>query len=204
MLWFVVKNSPVKNFWTCANFWKCYDLWRNPYFEQQMLETWMWYYENLNLCKLNVTLKKEYIAYLFHQCWPNANGKLTLSSSKPTNRSSIHPSIKHFWTPYFIVRTIYQSELKWKLFVYVQKWVLPNISISPNFDFYTTFCISKIKTYMLRLKVLSGTSWKIFCRIRSNNVWKMDIPVSAIKMCASSVGNPQTAGLGWIDDKISN
>lgn len=33
---------------------------------------------------------------------------------------------------------------------------------------------------------------------------KEDVPVSAIKSCASSVGNPQTAGLGWRDDKISN
>jgi hypothetical protein len=32
----------------------------------------------------------------------------------------------------------------------------------------------------------------------------MNAPVSAIKSCASSVGNPQTAGLGWSDDKISN
>jgi len=32
----------------------------------------------------------------------------------------------------------------------------------------------------------------------------MNAPVSAIKSCASSVGNPQAAGLGWSDDKISN
>jgi hypothetical protein len=69
-------------------------------------------------------------ANLFHQCWPDANGKLTLSSSKPTNRSSIHPSIKHFWTPCFKVRTVYlfESEItmypKWT-YLFLQLKVAP-------------------------------------------------------------------------------
>lgn len=49
---------------------------------------------------------------------------------------------------------------------------------------------------MLSRKGISRTGKKIFGCIRNNNVWKMDIPVSAIKTCATSVGNPQTAGLG--------
>lgn len=32
----------------------------------------------------------------------------------------------------------------------------------------------------------------------------MCIPVSAIKIRASSLGNPQTAGVGWREDKMSN